>query len=470
MNLLKNNITLYFGLALLVSSCAVGKKYSRPDTGIPANYRQQAIVTADTVLLPWRTFFKDPQLIGLIEKALSRNNEVAIAMMNMQQLDLAYKQARLGLLPTAELSVGVNRNWLSKNSLNGSLSQQFAGSSYMDDYSATLRVSWEADIWGKTKMQKDGARADYFAQTENLSALKTRIIVQVAQAYYNLLTLDEQLKVAERNIELGDSTVSMIRLQFKSGQINSLAVEQAEAQKKTAELLVPLALQNITMQENALSILCGSYPDSIQRTASLTGVMPAEVFPAGVPAQLLSRRPDVKAAEYAVVTANAKTGLAKAAMYPAISLTPSIGTNSYKFNTWFNLPGSLVKNVGASLTQPVFQKRSLRTAYETAQIEQKKSALQFRQSVMTAVGEVSDAMARSVHASERMVLVEKKTASLEKSVKDAMLLYRSGMATYLEVITTQNNALQNNLEAINIRLEKLNAVTDLYRALGGGVE
>jgi NodT family efflux transporter outer membrane factor (OMF) lipoprotein len=470
MNLLKNKISIYFGLALLLSSCVVGKKYSRTNTDIPQSYREPVPVTADTLLLPWRTFFKDPLLIGLIEKALHKNNEVSIAMMNMEQLDLRYKQAKLGLLPTLDMSVGANRNWLSKNSLNGSLSEQFLGTSYMDDYSATLRLTWEADIWGKAKMQKEGARANYFSQKENLSALKTRIIVQVAQAYYNLITLDEQLTVAKRNIALGDSTLSMIRLQFQSGQINSLAVEQAEAQQKTAELLVPLALQNIAVQENALSILCGSYPDSVARTHSLASVMPEEVFPSGVPALLLSRRPDVKAAEYAVVALNAQTGLAKAAMYPAISLTPSIGTNSFKFNTWFDLPGSLVKNIGANLTQPVFQQRSLKTAYEVAQIEQEKSVVQFKQSVLTAVGEVSDAMAKSRYASERMLLVEQKTASLTKSVKDAMLLFRSGMATYLEVITAQNNALQNELEAVNIRKDKLNAVTDLYRALGGGVE
>ncbi|SFF09892.1 efflux transporter, outer membrane factor (OMF) lipoprotein, NodT family [Chitinophaga sp. CF118] len=451
----------------LLSSCTVSRKYSRTDLNMPEKFRQQATVTGDTVLLPWRTFFKDAQLVSLIEKALAKNSEVSIAMMNMEQLELAYKQAKSGLLPTLDLNVGASRNYLSKNSLNGSLSSQFLGTSYMDDYSATLRLSWEADIWGKAKMQKRSAWANYFAEKENLLALKTRIIVQVAQAYYNLISLDEQLKIAQKNIALSDSTLSMIRLQFNSGQINSLAVEQAEAQKKTTELLVPLALKNIAVQENALSLLSGSYPDSIERT---TNLISEEVFSSGVPALLLSRRPDIKAAEYAVVSANSKTGLAKAAMYPAISLTPSIGANSFKINTWFDLPGSLVKNIGVNLTQPIFQKRSLKTAYEVAEIEQKKSIVQFKQSVLTAVGEVSDAMARSQYASERIELANRKSASLAKATKDAMMLYQSGMATYLEVITAQNNALQNDLEAISIKQEKVNAITDLYRALGGGTE
>lgn len=468
MKIIKNNILLGLAAALLLSSCAVGKKYSRTDLNVPGRYREQVALTADTIALPWRNFFTDPNLTVLIGKALEKNNEVSIAMMNMEQLDLSYRQAKQTLLPTLEFAVGASRNWPSKNSLNGSLSQQIVGTKYMDDYNATFRLAWEADIWGKAKMQKDGALANYFAQRENLAALKTRIIVQVAQAYYNLITLDEELKVAKRNVALGDSTLAMIRLQYKSGRVNSLAVEQAAAQKKTAELLAPLTLQNIAVQENALSILCGSYPDSIQRAGSL--VMPTELFPSGVPAQLLSRRPDVKAAEYAVVSANARTGLAKAAMYPTLSLTPSIGANSFKFNTWFDLPGSLAKTVGANLTQPLLQRRSLKTAYEIAEIEQQKSAAQFKQMVLMAVGEVSDAMARSKYSSERMELVKEKTASLTKSTKDAMLLYRNGSATYLEVITAQNNALQNELESIAIKREKLNALTDLYRALGGGLE
>lgn len=466
-----NKWTLLLGLSfLLFSSCSVGKEYSRPTLNLPENYKDQEItVTADTLLLPWKTFFRDPLLIGLIEKALEKNNDIAVAMMSMEQLELSYKQAKLELLPVVDLNGGASRNWFSKNSLNSSLGDQ-TGKSYTDDYSTTFRLTWEADIWGKAKMQKENARANYLAQRENLSALKTRMIVQTAQAYYNLLALDEQIKIAKRNVVLSDSTLRAINLQYNAGQVNSLAVGQAEAQLKTAEMLVPLSLQEIAVQENALSILCGSYPDKIGRAGSLTYAIPEETFPVGIPAMLLSRRPDVKAAEYAVIAANAGSGLAKAAMFPSISLTPSIGTNSYEFKNWFNLPGSLVKNLGANLTAPIFQKKSLKTAYEIAKIEQEKSATQFRQSVLTAVGEVSDAFARSKHADKRLSLAEHKKTSLEKASKDALLLYKSGMVTYLEVIVAQNNALQNDLDLINIQKEKLYAVIDLYRALGGGID
>ncbi|MDR6562389.1 MULTISPECIES: TolC family protein [unclassified Arcicella] len=468
MKLSKIHISLSVIISLLLSSCMIEKKYSRANLNIPEQYRETVTVTADTIQLHWRTFFKDTILVSLIEKALLKNNEIVVAVMNMQQLDLMYKQSKLGLYPSVDLNVGANRNWLSKSSLNGSLTEQFLGTSYMDDYAASLRLSWEADIWGKAKMYREASLANYFAQKENLSALKTRLIVQVAQAYYNLIALDEQLKVAKRNIILGDSTLAMIRLQYKSGQVNSLAVEQIEAQKKTAELLVPLALQNIAIQENALNILCGEYPSSKVRVDIIDNVMPSSIFPLGVPAMLLSRRPDVKAAEYAVVSANAKRNLANLAMYPSISFTPSVGMNSFKLDTWFNLPGSIVKNIGVNLAQPIFMKKSLKTAYDIAILDQEKAVSTFKQSLLTAVGEVSDALARAKYADERMDLVKQKKASLTKASNDVFMLYKSGMATYLEVITTQNNSLQNELEVIEIKKEKFNAITDLYRTLGGG--
>lgn len=466
-----NTIGWSIGLLCLFASCNVGKRYSRPALDMPEQYRDSVFsLTADTVVLPWKTFFKDPLLIGLIDQALQKNNDLAVALLSMQQVDLTYQRAKRELLPTLNLQVGASRNWFSTNSLNGSLGEQFLGSDFLDDYSATLQLQWEADIWGKAKKQKEEALAQYFAQQENVAALKTRIIAQVAQAYYNLLALDEQVGVAHRNIEMSTITLQMIQLQYNSAQVNSLAVDQAIAQKKTAELLLPLAKQQITVQENALSILCGSYPDRVARTSSLREAMPVSIFASGVPAALLSRRPDVKAAEFAVVAANARTGLAQAAMYPTISISPSIGANSFQFNSWFDLPGSLVKNVGANLTQPLFQKGALKTAHEMAKLEQEKAAVQFKQSVMTAVAEVSDALSIVWHSDERLALVGEKTASLSKASNDALLLYQNGMANYLEVITAQSNALQNELDAITIHRDKLQAMTDLYRALGGGVE
>lgn len=451
-------------------SCAIQKDYKRPELNIPENYKQQVQVTGDTIVLPWKTFFKDPKLIVLIEKALDKNNEINVALKNIEQLDLAYKQAKNTLMPTLDFNAEANRSWASKNSLNGSLNEQFTDTKYLDDFNANLNLSWEVDIWGKAKMQKQSAAADYFAQKQNTDVIKSRIIVEVAKAYYNLISLDEQLKIAQQNIELSDKTLTMMKLQYTAGQINSLAIQQSEAQKKTAELLVPLALQNISVQENSLSILCGEYPGFVERSRNFDAVLIDNHISSGFPVQLLSRRPDLKAAELNVISLNAKTGLAKAAMYPSINLSPQLGVNSNKINTWFDLPGSITKTLAANLATPLLNKRQLKTGYETAIIEQQKAVINFKQTLMAAVGEVSDAMAKSQENSERLSLLEQRTIILEKGINDAMILYKSGMATYLEVITAQNNKLQNDLEYINVKVEKLNSDIEIYRALGGGVE
>ncbi|WP_116788003.1 efflux transporter outer membrane subunit [Flavobacterium psychrotrophum] len=463
-------IAIAAALSLSTTSCVVGKKYKREELAAPANYRENITLTGDTLALPWKDFYKDAKLQELINKALTKNFEVVTALKTMEQLNLNYKQAKLSLLPSLDLNVSANRAYLSKSSLNGSLSEQFTGQEYLDDYTASLALSWEADVWGKAALRKRDGRASYFAQKENLLALKTRIIVQVAQAYYNLLGLDEQLKIAEKNILLTTSTLQMMQLQYNSGSISSLALDQTEAQKKTAELLLPQAKASIAVQENALRILCGEYPDAIERAGTLSNSEIANIFPSGIPVALLSRRPDVKAAEYTVMSAAAKTGLAKAAMYPSLTLTPSIGANTFEFEKWFDFPGSITKTIAAGILQPLFRKKELSTAYKVAVIEQEKAAVAFKQSFTIAVGEVSDAMSKLKYASERRDLVSEKTTALNKATKDANLLYSNGMANYLEVITAQNSALQNDLEAISIKLEQINASIDLYRALGGGIE
>ncbi|MBL1408477.1 efflux transporter outer membrane subunit [Sphingobacterium faecale] len=463
---------LYSAIAtiLFVSSCSVTQQYKRPELDLPENYRADLTLTADSIQLPWKLFFQDPLLITLIDKALENNHDLQMALKSIDQLDLLMKQAKLALLPTAAFNANGSRGWSSNNSLNGAMSSQFTNSKYIDDYNAGITVSWEADIWGKSQLYKEQARASYFGQKENYAALRTRIIAQVAQAYYRLIALDEQLKIAQENVKLSEELLRITHLQYQSGQVNSLAIEQSEAQKKTAELIVPLSIQSINVQENALLILCRMYPDRVQRGVQLVNLLPQGLFNTGVPAHLLSRRPDLKAAEYDVIALNAKTGLAKTAMYPSLSLSAQAGLNSFLFKNWFDLPGSITKNLAANLTQPIFQKKELQTAYQTAVLEQEKAAIQFQKTTLLAVAEVSDGLANYKGSSDRLALTLERGLALDKATNDALLLYKSGMATYLEVISAQNAKLQNDLERNNLEQEKLNSIIDLYRSLGGGVD
>ncbi|HVI43944.1 MAG TPA: efflux transporter outer membrane subunit [Chitinophaga sp.] len=470
---MNKHTSLLLALAVFLSTataCRVGKDFTRPTTALPEKYRN-APEPADSINiggLSWKVFFKDPVLQTLIDSAITKNYDLQVALRNVASAELAVKQARLARLPELNIQVQANRNWPSKNSLNGSLSEQFMGTKYMDDYNVNAGLSWEVIAWGKISRMKEVALANYLQSAEASKAVQTKIVSEVATGYYNLLMLDNQREVAVKNLALNDSTLRIMRLQYASGQINNLAIEQAEAQRQVAAALIPKAEQLIAMQENALRILAGELPSAIERTAKLTDVRLDGELSAGVPAALLTQRPDVHAAEMAVKVANARVGIARASMYPALNITATAGLNSFKTSNWFNIPGSLFETVGGSITAPIFQRGKLKTDWETAKIEWEKSVLEFKKSVLNAVGEVSDALVQidklKVQQDVTLIRVDK----LQRATRDAGLLFQNGMATYLEVITAQGNVLQSELDLASLQRERLGAIVALYRSLGGG--
>jgi len=267
---------------------------------------------------------------------------------------------------------------------------------------------------------------------------------------------------------LNDSTLRIIRFQYDAGQVTSLAIQQAQAQQMAAAQLIPQFEQNITIQENALRILAGDLPGSIARNSSLDQMQLPDNLSTGVPSALVSRRPDVKTAELALVTANANVGINKAAMYPALRITASGGVNSFMANNWFNIPASLFGIVAGSVIQPLVQHKELSTQYKVAQVDREKTVLQFRQSVLNAVGEVSDALVKIEKLKAQQSIATNRVNTLNQATANANLLFKNGMANYLEVITAQSNVLQSQLELATIKRDELSAVSELYQSLGGG--
>jgi NodT family efflux transporter outer membrane factor (OMF) lipoprotein len=298
--------------------------------------------------------------------------------------------------------------------------------------------------------------------------LQTSIVASVSEGYYNLLMLDAQLAIARKNVALNDSTLQIIHLQFNSGDVTALAVQQAEAQELSARELVPQLEQSVLLQENALSVLAGSLPDKIIRSATLEGTPVHDTLSAGVPAALVSRRPDVRSSELALTVANANVGITKASLYPSLVITAQGGLNTFTASNWFNIPGSLFGLVGGGITQPLFQHKELKTKFELAKVDREKTVIQFRQSVLVAVGEVSDALARIGKLKEQQSVATTRVSTLEQAISNANSLFRNGLANYLEVITAQSNVLQGELDLATIQKDRLSAEVELYRSLGGG--
>ncbi|MBO9703263.1 MAG: efflux transporter outer membrane subunit [Sporocytophaga sp.] len=466
----KNINNLFFIVMILVlAACKLSKDFKTPEVSLQETYRNTTSTDTATIAdVNWKTFFVDTTLQKLINDAIANNYDMQIALQNIEGARLQLNQTKWAYFPNAALQITGNSNRPSANSLSGISANAFLGTTHIEDFSANAALSWEADIWGKIKKQKTGALATYLQSEEARKWMQTNLVANVAEAYINLLMLDAQLAIAKRNIALNDSTLDIIRLQFEAGQVTALAVQQVEAQQLASTLLLPQIERDITLQENALSILAGELPDRIERSSDMNKIITADSLSSGVPSELLSRRPDVKNYEYELTRANAKVGISKANMYPSLSITATGGLNSFKASNWFNIPASLFGVVAGGIVQPVFQKKQLKTAYEMAKVEREKTVIQFRQSVISAVGEVSNALVRVEKSKAEQSIALNRVQTLQKAITNANILFSSGMANYLEVITAQRNALQSELELAAISREQLSAKMDLYRSLGGG--
>lgn len=461
--------TVLIATALIFFSCRAGKEYQRPELDLPKQFQTTSFADTSSIAdIEWKKFFTDTLLQRLIQQGLTYNHDLLIAIKRIDIAKQQVKQAKLLQLPTVNLQVTGQVNRPSDNSLNGLSLNSFVGKSYVEDYQAGINLSWEADIWGKIRAQKEVVLTQYLQTTEAAKAVQTQLVSDIAQDYYNLLMLDKQLEISRKNLLLSDSFVVATRLLRDAGTVTTLAVEQAESQKQSTALLIPQLEQDIAIQENALQVLTGQLPGTISRNTSLVDIPVNDDLRTGLPVAMVSRRPDVRTVELALMIANRRVGIAQVNMYPALNITAGGGLESFKASNWFNIPGSLFGIAAGTIAQPVFQHRALKTQYETAKLEREQAVIQFRQSVLKATAEVADALIQTDKLHQQHELATAQVDTLNHAVKNAQLLFKSDLANYLEVITAQTNALQAELNLASVQRNRLNAMVLLYKSLGGG--
>lgn len=476
-----------FGLALCilfgVQSCKVGKKYTQPDLDLPETYRGDTIAYfADTISIgriDWRTFFQDPILKDLIDSALVNNNDMRTAILNIGIADQQVKQNRANFLPSVEAGVAqASRQWVSKDYISAPPSKYYGNGQreqpenmyLLTSYFGTdITFSWELDIWGKIRNRQDMVVADYLETHEARKAVQTNLIARVASGYFNLLMLDAKIEVAKRNVQLNDSTLQIIKLQYEAGEITALAIQQTESQRLLAASLVPELEQEIALQENALRILIGEMPAEINRGTSFDNLLDdATDVSLGSPLEIIRNRPDIRQAELSLIAANANMNVQQAMRYPALTLGGRFGVNAALPKNWFNIPGALLGQIGGDLTAPIFQNRRLKTEYEVAKLEREQAEIGLQQTVLEAVGEVSDAVITVGKQREQLEFAKQRVSNSQLAVRNAGLLFKGGYASYLEVITAQSSALDSDLALVELRQQYLASYIDLYRSLGGG--
>jgi len=460
--------------------CKVGKDYQRPQLQLPEKYRNE-IEPADSVGIGniyWKDFFVDSTLQTLIDTAIVYNYDMRKALKNIQIANQQVLQAKAEFLPEINANIAtMNRQFRSKNFYSTPTAKWYEEQgkeppanmyTYTPQNSSGLSLSWELDIWGKIRRLNESTLAQYLQTYEARKLLQTQLVANVAEGYYNLLMLDAQLEVAHRNLRLTDSTLKIVKLQRDAGKTTSLAIQQTLSQRLAAQALIPQLEREVVIQENSLQALAGQLPDSIKRNASLTDFLIEDSVSAGVPLYMVSHRPDVKASELALRAANANVGVAQAYRYPTLSIDAEGGVNSMLPVNWVKIPGSLFGGIIGSLTAPILNKRKLKTDFEVAKLERDKAELDFQQIVLDAINEVTNSLITIKKLQEEYAIAEERVKVTQLGIKQANLLFKAARATYLEIITAQQNAIDSELELVSLKQQLLLARVELYRALGGG--
>jgi len=454
---------------IILGSCRIAKEYQKPEVELPATFNPVSFADTSSIAdVEWKQFFNDATLQSLIAKGIAYNHDLLIATKRIDISRQQLSQANALHLPALNLQIAGQYSRPADNSLNGISLKNFVGSSYIENYNALASLSWEIDVWGKIKAQKGIALAQYLQTYEGVKAVQTQLVANIAQGYFNLLMLDQQLVIARRNLVLSDSFLIATRLLKDAGITNALAVQQAESQKQAIAILLPQLEQAIALQENALQQLTGQLPGKVQRSKSINDYRYPTSLNTGLPAAVVSRRPDVRSSELSLMIATSQIGIAQANMYPALNITAGGGLESFKASNWFNIPNSLFGLVAGSIAQPIFQRKALRTQLEVSKLQREQVVIEFRQSVLNAITEVSNALVQVQKTEEQEEVAASQVQTLQSAITNAQALFKSDMASYLEVITAQAASLQAQLNLVSLQRQRWGAVVELYRALGGG--
>ncbi len=460
MNKLHFNICLL--LMLLLSSCNIYTRYQQPELPVVDSLYQRlpidttAISVDNTSIgyMSWRVVFTDTLLQHWIEQGLQHNTDLQIARLRVEQAEAMLMASRLAFVPNVNFSA------------QGGLSQS-TGKELSKSYNLAVAADWELDIFGKKLNATRGAEAALEETKAYKQAVQTQLIATIADSYFTLLMLDEQLEISRRTLDTWEENIRTLEALKRAGKTNEAAVLQAKANRLNVEGSVLTLERRIIEQENSMSVLLGMAPSMMQRGELNEQVFPEELS-VGIPLQLLSFRPDVRQAEYALAQAYYATNAARSAFYPTISLSGSAGwTNNGATVT--NPAGWLLNAIG-SLVQPLFNHGNNVANLRVAEAQQQEALLLFRQSLLDAGAEVNNALVQWQTARKRLEVGKKQIVNLQAAIWNTRLLMKHGSANYLEVLTAQQNLLQAELMQASDQYDEIQGVISLFHALGGGME
>lgn len=451
------------GVALSVSSCTFGPKWFSPEMPVPAEFRGAGVSGSTMADLPWQQVLNDAALQSLLNDVFNNNRDLAAMMHNVDAARRYVTIARAPIFPWlgygASASKGMNQN-------GGAAVAQMGGTTSAPG-SAALNASWEIDLWGKTRKGVESAEASALEAEEQFNNLRISLMRQVACGYLQLIMLDEQLEIARAAVESYRESLELFNNQAMGGVADQLQVSSAQAALSSAEAQIPSLESQIAELENSLSVLAGRMPGRIQRSGSMKAFAKASSVPAGIPADVIARRPDIRAAEQSLRAANADIGVAIASYFPGISLTGVAGyasadlTSSLrgKHNGW---------GIGASLTGPIFQAGQLRANELMKRDAFLAAKAEYEQTVLSAMSEISTTLIQRAKLRQIMNKQEEAVAAYQESVKLAKARYTQGLSSYYEVLTAQQGLFPAQKQLASYRYQYAACIPTLYTQLGGG--
>lgn len=455
LNLLKYSIFSILAAAAL-SGCQLGKHYTRPKLELPETLDSLSVDSSSIGDYPWEQLYTDTTLQGLIRKTLTYNKDMLIAAARIKELAAMKRIDFANLFPQIGAKVYAEKE-----------GENYGGDNYKQSNEFDLKgiATWELDLWGKLRWAKDKSIADFVGSIENQSALKMSLIAQVAQSYFELVALDNELAIVKKTVNARQESLHLVRLRYEGGLIPEIPFRQAQVELARTATLVPDLERKITLKENEISFLTGEYPHRIKRSVLPEEVMLPGSLPVGLPSTLLERRPDVRKAEQDLIAANATVGIAFTSLFPSISLTASFGGESAELHDLLKSPHHLLS---ANLLQPIFAMGKNRAMLKAKKAAYEQATYAYEKTVLNAFKDAYNAISEFSKTKE----IYETRLRLEQSSKIALdlaqLQYLNGYIGYIDLLDAQRGYLDAQIALNNAIRDKQLTVVNLYKALGGG--
>jgi len=477
--MLKRIIYICLGAAfttLAVSGCKTPKLLKKDvNETVPERYSDSAQDTTNTASsVAWQEYFSDPNLNALIDTALSNNQELNITLQEIQISQYEIRVRKGDILPSVGLGAGAGVEKVGRytsQGANDATTDIMPGKEFPDplqDYMLGAYATWEVDIWHKLRNSKKSAMTRYLASIEGKNFMVTNLISEIANSYYELLALDNQLAIVQQNIEIQNNAYEIVKYQKEAARVTELAVRRFQAQVLNTKSLQFGIQQNIIEIENRINFLVGRFPQRVERDVNAFGNLIPKSINAGIPSQLLANRPDIRQAELELAASKIDINVAKADFYPSLEIKAGLGFNAFNPSYIFTSPQSLIYSLTGELVAPLINRNAIKARYMTANAKQIQAIYNYEKTILNAYIEVANQLSNINNLENTYALKSQEVDALTQSVDISNELFNSARADYMEVLLTQRDALESRFDLVETKMKQMNAKVNIYQALGGG--